>query len=414
MKELADIRQLEEEYQVLKRQYKLKELELNALLEITKAINNNVSEENLYKIYNFSIRANLNIDKLALFVFDEIWMCKVQFGLPENLRGTKLDLELLKVRENTRVKNLGLKEPFTQFDQVIPISHKQELLALVLVGTQKDEEDLNVTFLHAVSNLIIVAIENKKLARKQLRQEAFRKELEIAKEVQNFLFPDELPYGMRLQLEATYLPHHTIGGDYYDYIPINANQFLICIADVSGKGVPAAILMSNFQASLRTLTRQTTNLSIIIEELNYQILDSAKGENFITFFAAIYDHKLKEMVYVNSGHNPPLLISTENQAQLLDVGSTILGMFHPLPFIREGYITDLSDFLLVCYTDGITETFNDEDEEFGEKRLRRFIEDHATEDLRLLHRHLFDEIDQFKGKRQYHDDLTLLSCRVKS
>jgi sigma-B regulation protein RsbU (phosphoserine phosphatase) len=414
MKQDITANNLEEEIADLKRKFKLKELELNALLEITKAINNNVSEDDLYKIYKFSIRANLKIEKLVLFVFDGIWLSKVQFGVEGDLKGTKLSSDLLSIHENSSIDSLNVPPIFEQFDEVIPISHKKELLALVFVGqNNSDEEGLNVTFLHAISNLIIVAIENKKLARKELRQEAFRKELEIAKEVQNFLFPDELPYGIRLKIQATYLPHHTIGGDYYDYIPINQNQFLICIADVSGKGVPAAILMSNFQASLRTLTRQTTNLSIIIEELNYQILDSAKGENFITFFAAIYDHNLKEMVYVNSGHNPPVLVEKNKEIKHLEAGSTILGMFHPLPFINEGYITDLDDFLLVCYTDGITETFNEQDEEYGEKRLYDFISRYSNEDLNDLHRKLFLDIEEFKGKRNYQDDLTFLSCRVQ-
>jgi sigma-B regulation protein RsbU (phosphoserine phosphatase) len=105
-----------------------------------------------------------------------------------------------------------------------------------------------VKFIQALSNIIIVAIENKKLARKQLEQEAFRKELEIASDVQQFLFPDKLPNTERLKMEASYLPHDLVGGDYYDFIPINKNQFLLCVADVSGKGIPAALMMSNFQA----------------------------------------------------------------------------------------------------------------------------------------------------------------------
>ena len=134
-------------------------------------------------------------------------------------------------------------------------------------------------FIQALSNIIIVAIENKKLANKQLAQEAFRKELEIASDVQQFLFPESLPNTDILKVEASYLPHDIVGGDYYDYIPINKNQFLICIADVSGKGIAAALMMSNFQASLRTLCfSQTPNLTDIIEALNFQVLENTKGE----------------------------------------------------------------------------------------------------------------------------------------
>src|SRR5690606_29458738 len=125
----------------------------------------------------------------------------------------------------------------------------------VFVGGLDKNEDGSVDedglrFIQALSNIIIVAIENKKLAAKQLAQEAFRKELEIASDVQQYLFPESLPNTDILKVEASYLPHDIVGGDYYDYIPINKDQFLICIADVSGKGIGAALMMSNFQASL--------------------------------------------------------------------------------------------------------------------------------------------------------------------
>jgi len=223
-----------------------------------------------------------------------------------------------------------------------------------------------------------------------------------------------LPYGVRLKIEASYLPSHTVGGDYYDYIPINKNQFLLCIADVSGKGIPAAIIMSNFQASLRTLIRQTPNLSEIIQELNFQILENAKGENFITVFAAIYDHQLKTLVYVNAGHNPPILIDGNKNMNILTDGTTVLGVFHPLPFINEGFITELDSFLYFSYTDGLSETFNPEGQEFGADRINKYLMDNADQDLKQIHQGILDEVNRFKGNASYTDDITILSCRVDS
>jgi phosphoserine phosphatase RsbU/P len=223
-----------------------------------------------------------------------------------------------------------------------------------------------------------------------------------------------LPNTDRLKVEASYLPHDRVGGDYYDYIPINKNQFLICVADVSGKGIPAALMMSNFQASLRTLIRQTPNLTDIVEALNFQVLENTKGEKFITFFAAIYDINLKTMVFVNSGHNPPILWSRKNGIQLLEEGSTVLGAMHPLPFINEGFITDLEDFLIFCYTDGLTETINEEGKEFGSDALiEYFQQDHVyNRPLKTIHQDIIVALDLFKGTRGYHDDITILSCRV--
>ena len=400
----------------LKNQLSLKELELNSVLEITQAINNNLPEDSLFKIYDFTIRANLNISRLALYVLESKWVCKVNFGTENNFKPIhELPDEYSNITDIEPIDYGVEKSLFGEFDFVIPVLHKTEVLAYVFAGIDENQsETLNTTFLQAISNLLIVAIENKRLARRELNEQAFQKELEIAKDVQKYLFPDSLPNGIRLKMEASYLPHHTVGGDYYDYIPINKNQFLICIADVSGKGIPAAIMMSNFQASLRTLTRQTPNLSEIVAELNYQILDNAKGESFITFFVAIYDHSVNSMVYVNSGHNPPILVDQNKEMRLLTEGSTILGIFHPLPFINEGFISDLENFMFFSYTDGLTETSNITGEEYGSDRLEEYIRQNHHKKLSVIHEEILAEIDLFRGNEQLRDDITMLSCRVKA
>lgn len=400
----------------LKAQLERKELQLNALLEITQSINSNFPEESLYKIFNFTLRSNLNIKKLALFVFDEVWNCKVNFGTQKNFQKQKLDDRFTLIKNVHRMDEFEECE-FHEFDLVIPVSHKSDTLALVFVGglnhNVNNERDDSIKFIQALSNIIIVAIENKKLVRKQLVQEAFRKELEIASDVQQFLFPERLPYTERLKMEASYLPHDLVGGDYYDYIPINKNQFLICVADVSGKGIPAALMMSNFQASLRTLLRQTPNLKEIVEALNYQVMENTKGEKFITFFGAIYDISLKTMVFVNAGHNAPILIDKKHGIRLLEEGSTVLGAMNPLPFMNEGFITDLDDFTLFAYTDGLTETVNENGEEFGLQSLLDYFEKNSGKDIRTIHQDIIVALDGFKGKNAYRDDITMLTCRVE-
>jgi sigma-B regulation protein RsbU (phosphoserine phosphatase) len=402
---------------LLKKQVEKKELQLNALLEITQAINSNLPEDALFKIFNFTLRSNLQIRKLALFVFDESWNCKVHFGTKRNYSKVRLD-DRVKLIKNLHHMHEFENCEFDEFDKVIPILQKTETLALVFVGglgTPEDEheEEEIIKFIQALTNIIVVAIENKKLARKQLEQEAFRKELEIASDVQQFLFPEKLPNTPVLKLEASYLPHDRVGGDYYDYVPINKNQFLICVADVSGKGIPAALMMSNFQASLRTLLRQTPNLTEIVEALNYQVLENTKGEKFITCFAAIYDVALRTMIYVNAGHNPPLLLQKNKDICLLEDGSTVLGAMHPLPFLNEGFITDLDDFTLFCYTDGLTETVNESGQEFGQAWLTNYFQQNNHKDLKTIHQDIIVALDSFKGRNGYRDDITMLSCRVE-
>ncbi len=396
---------------LLKNKYDLKELELNALLEVTQAINSNLSEADLYKIYHFTLRANLQIKKLALFVLDEAWDCKVNFGTAVDFSNTTIDANFLEFDEITILEKQDKVGDFAEFEVCMPVLHKAQRLAFVFL---EGAVDVNFNFIQALTNIIIVAIENKKMARNALKQEALNKEMEIAREVQNFLFPETLPNEKGLEVEASYIPHQLVGGDYYDYIPIDDDRFLICIADVSGKGVPAAILMSNFQASLRTLVRQVTDITTIVHELNHQIMRSANGENFITFFGGIYDKQKKTFTYINAGHNPPMLICQEKQIHLLEKGTTILGSFDPLPFIEKGEIMDLQNFLFFGYTDGLTETMNTDNEEFGTKKVQDILFKNQEGSLKTLHEHMLSAVDDFRGEIPYFDDITMLSCRVEN
>jgi sigma-B regulation protein RsbU (phosphoserine phosphatase) len=188
---------------------------------------------------------------------------------------------------------------------------------------------------------------------------------------------------------------------------------MVCIADVSGKGMPAAILMSNFQAVLRTLIRNAKSPEEVIKELNYQTWQNARGENFITFFMAVYDYDQKTLRYINCGHNHPILI-TKHGLSTLSEGSTILGAFDPLPFLEMGEVKDLDNFSLFMFTDGLTETFDPDDEEFGQKRLETFLFEHKNKSLQQTHDDLMAVLESFKKGNSFGDDLTFLSCRVNN
>ena len=400
----------------LQHRFNVKKMELDSLLEVTQAINGNLPEESIYKIYHFTLRANLNINKLALFVFDETWACKVNFGTQTDWDQLVLPSNAFTYREITAIDKNDTSV-FQEFDLVVPIAQKSQVLAYVFLGNEQQDGEtprIDTVFVQTLTNIVIVAIENKKLARRQLRQEALNREIEIARQVQTLLFPKGLPYSDTVQVKAHYFPHRVIGGDYYDFIQISEAEFLVCIADVSGKGVPAAILMSNFQASLRTLVRQTNHLKTMVEELNHLIYQNARGENFITFFAAIYNQAQQSFCYINAGHNPPLFLVPGQPMRLLDKGTTILGAFQPLPFLEETFLEGIGRFTLFCYTDGLTEVNNRHGEEFGPENLARFFEDNRHLDPDDLHERLIKEINDFKAEKDFDDDVTLLTCRINN
>ena len=392
-----------------------KELEINALLEITQAVNNNLPEEDLYKIYEFTLRASLQVDRLVLCVKEEGWLCKVQFGTVNDFTQCS-SLEALDLKEIVRLKEIDFDFPlFSEFEMVIPVLHKDRILAFVfLKSSGKPGSHVDTTFIQALSNIMLVAIENKRLARRELEQQAFQRDMEIAKNVQEYLFPKELPKNNKLEVKAFYQPCKTVGGDYYDYIPMGDDQFLVCVADVSGKGVPAAILMSNFQAILRTLTRKSRDPEEMVHELNYQLAKNASGENFITFFMAMYDYAASRLHYVNAGHNPPVIIDEDKSLTTLKSGTTILGAFDPLPFLNIGVLDNLQKFSLYLFTDGITETFNAGEEEYGLERLQKMLLGHSDHSLDAIHEQLMLDLDAFRGDRLFEDDLTFLSCRVNN
>ncbi|MCV9386799.1 PP2C family protein-serine/threonine phosphatase [Reichenbachiella ulvae] len=394
----------------------LKELELNSLLEVTEAINNNLPEESLYKIYHFTLLANLKVKKLALFVKEEDWENKVFFGVKKEVCN-EVSLSAFESLKQTAAIDRNRQES-EHFEYAIPVLHKDKLLALVFIADVAQSQvgissKSPTTFLEAITNILIVAIENKKLARKQLAQEALAKELEIAKQVQKNLFPKALPQTKQLEIDAVYQPHHNVGGDYYDYMSIDENQYMVCIADVSGKGVPAALMMSNFQASLRTLVRQTRNLMNIVKELNYQLVHSGNSDIFITFFIASYDRESKVLNYANCGHNPPLLIQNGKKQQLTK-GTTVLGMFDPLPFIETEMLEGVESFQLFSYTDGLTEAENLKGEEFGEERVEQIVDQCDQSTAFELNRNMLAAVEKFREGKAYRDDITLLSVKEKS
>jgi sigma-B regulation protein RsbU (phosphoserine phosphatase) len=235
--------------------------------------------------------------------------------------------------------------------------------------------------------------------------------MEIAKKVQQLLFPKSLPENSDFNIDAHYSPHHTVGGDYYDWLSIDEHRKIVCIADVSGKGVPAALLMSNFQASLRTLLRKTSDLEEVIHDLNHQVFESANGENFITFFIALIDLKERKLTYVNAGHNPPFLMSSNGTIEKLEKGTLVLGALREIPFLEIGTTEINKTQTLLLYTDGLTEAFNENEEEFGPERVMDILNKNITGKPSLILSSILNEIDAFIGKRALSDDITLLACQ---
>ncbi|NQY66864.1 MAG: PP2C family protein-serine/threonine phosphatase [Flavobacteriales bacterium] len=392
----------------------LTEFKLNALLQITKAINNNVSTQQIIAIYRSVLKDQLKIGKLILFSYYDGWNCILKYGVKGLEKKINVNRDLANIIEIKTLESSNLQD--VSLDVIVPVFHKDKPLAYVLIGDINENEIQisptikHLNFIQTLTNIIAVAIENKRLTREGLRQERVKKELEMASEMQNMLFPETLPNNDKIEVSAYYQPHNEVGGDYYDYIQLNEDESLFCIADVSGKGISAALLMANLQAHLHALYQQYLTLEVVIKQLNEKVLKSAKGEKFITLFMAEYNSKTRKLKYINAGHNPPM-VWHNGRTEELTTGCPGLGMLTELPFINKGTMTMPPDSLIVCYTDGVVELENEKDEEYGTEMLEEAIQQYSRNSINELNLNIIKSLNTHKEGRPFLDDVALISCR---
>lgn len=392
----------------------VKKLQLHWLLQITKAINYNLPSSQLFGIYETVMRDQLQVSKLVLYIHEDSWQQMLSFGLPEGFRLEDVETRLGELNQ-LQFNNVHMPEWVRGFDSIIPVYHNERALAYAFIGEVRNPEITNLKevlpFIHTVTNIIVVAIENKRLTRDTIRQAQMQHELELAARMQSMLFPVTIPHNHRVDLLATYLPHQQVGGDYYDYIALNDDEVLICLADVSGKGISAALLMSNFQANLNAKAPFFKNLESLVMDLNASVNSAARGEKYITVFLGLLNTKTHLLHYVNAGHNPPFIVKG-GHVEFLETGTTGLGMFPELPFVTSGQAQLLPGSVLFCYTDGIVEQESSTGEPYGLDRFVALASKHADAfDTRALHKLLLDDFQGFKADTDALDDVTLLTCR---
>jgi sigma-B regulation protein RsbU (phosphoserine phosphatase) len=399
----------------LENKIKSKDFKLTSLLEITNSINSNKTVSEILNIYNYVLKEQLSIKKFILFNKQKSWNILQKTGIRGTIKDLNIEEDILRFTEITVIESSNNRS-LNKFDVIIPIYHKEKPLAYLVIGgiseSLNDNHFVHLNFIQTITNIVIVAIENKRLAKETIRQEGFKKELEVASEMQKLLFPSNLPNNARLDISAKYIPHHKVSGDYYDYIPINDDEFIVCIADVSGKGVAAAMLMANFQATLRTLfTYQSFDLEYLIEELNKKVFSSANGEKFITFFIGKYNSKTRRLKYVNAGHNWPLLIN-KKETKALNKGCIGLGMLEEIPFLESEEIDVPPNTTLILYTDGVVELENELEEQYETDRLTKVVKSFYPLSMEDLNGLIFGKLDEWRGEKPFVDDTAILSCRI--
>lgn len=387
----------------------------DALLELTQAINRNVPDDELFALYQRCLET-MGVGKLALFCRDEdqdAWGCMIEWGYPSRLPKLQNAAEVLSGKAHAIVDG----DTAVEFDLAIPVEHNGEVIAYVVMGDREEGRGMSpsiryVRFITTLTNVLVVALRNRALTAQRIQMAGLERELALAGEMQTMLLPSVLPNDQHRSFSARYRPHHHVGGDYYDAVLLPDGRMAIAMADVSGKGMPAAFLMSNFQAHLHAhLERDDNNIEDLVRSLNERVFSSAGGERFITLFLAIHNPKTRSIQYVNCGHNPPLFVPAKGAGTFLGEGCPGLGMLDVLPEVGAGQLNVEEESVLVCFTDGLVEQENTGGEAYGEFRLQKLVETERASGTEALNTAIIVDWEQHRGVADPADDTALLTVR---
>jgi len=314
----------------------------------------------------------------------------------------------------------------------VPLRTRSEILGVLLLGESRvlsrsfSTQERQV--LRACGDQFALMIENARLTGRVVEQETLRRDIALASEVQRRLLPDAPPRAECVDFAAASVPARRIGGDYYDFVELGDGRIGIALADVSGKGVPAALIMSVVQASLRIISSggdvPPPRLVALINQFVYR---STPASKYATFFYAQLDDRRRLLRYVNAGHNAPYLLragrdSTEGSAELqppqpsnieeLTVGGTVVGMF-PETEYDEATVELFPGDVLLVFTDGVPEAHNPENEEFGEERLQALLRQTAHLPADEIGARITSEMNNWVRDAEQYDDLTFIVMKVR-
>jgi sigma-B regulation protein RsbU (phosphoserine phosphatase) len=305
---------------------------------------------------------------------------------------------------------------------VLPLSLNQKLVGVMSLGPKRSEEPFSpsdLRLLGSVATQTGLALENSRLTSQVVLQiaerEKQRRELEIAREVQERLFPQEYPVVPGLELAGACRPALAIGGDYYDFVPLEGGRLGIAIGDISGKGIPAALLMATLRAFLRGQTvRGRGELARLMSDLSGLVYESSAPNRYATFFYAEYDPATRRLQYVNAGHNPPILLRCEAEGDVmrLTTGGPVIGLLPDCDYTQDEVQLAPGD-LLVAFTDGVSEAMNAAHEEWGEERLLPVLREVRNAPLPNIIERIMAGADTFVAGAAQHDDMTLVVVRLE-
>jgi predicted permease len=299
----------------------------------------------------------------------------------------------------------------------VPLLAKNDIAGVLLLGPPVGRAEYSAAEKRALRNCagqFALMIENARLTDRMVEQEKLNRDLLLAVEVQKRLFPDKPPVSATMELAGMSLPARSVGGDYYDFLDLGGQRIGIALADVAGKGVAAALIMSVVQASLRILaTEENVSLATLAARMNRYLHRSTGSNGYATFFYGQIDERTRQLRYVNAGHNPPCLLrcAVDQSIEELPAGGTVIGLF-PQSSYEESSVDLRPGDVLMAFTDGVPEAQNPQEEEFGEERLKNLLRQSAHLPVGEIASRIAGELKSWIDNAAQYDDLTFILVKV--
>ncbi len=415
-----------------------KVVELKTLFEVAKEFNSLLTQDQINSLFKYTLMGQLLTNKAFLAVRkDSTFKVLTSNGLVAepstnslsqivDVLATNLTIDhtsqryskslVISQRESSPVKELGLELCLAIRQENPESKGTDHIIALVGLGpklTKKEYSAAELQMVESIANLSLLSIEKTYLMDEMIEKRRMMEELAIARTIQQGLIPNPIPELDALDTALMSIPSREVGGDYVDVARTPDGNLIFAIADVSGKGIPAALLMANLQAMLHVLLPVEISLSEAVGRINTLLVQNTPSDRFITFFLGKFYRDEKCFRYINAGHNPGFLLRNGKQEiEELSTGGLLLGALPTLMPYETGEVFLEKGDRLLLYTDGVTETFNpSRTEEFGEERLQEILLRYREDDSKTFLDKLLREVESF-GDPRASDDLTALTIRL--
>jgi len=404
---------------------------LQFLVETSKVLNSTLDLPELLEIVLGLTTAQTRAERATLFLVDaarqQLWSLVAQ-GLGQQEIRLPFGKGLAGwVAQTGEIVNLADAYESPQFDAhfdrkfgyrtrsilVMPVRDRGGRIVGVLELLNKRGgpfDDVDIEFLESISVHAAIALDNARLHKESLERQRLERDLALARTIQQGLLPKAPPRLHGLDVAVRHETCYFVGGDYYDFLPVSGSQLFV-IADVEGKGASSALVMSNLQATLRTLVRHVHALEGVMYYLNQALLESTRGEKYLTLFLGLLDLPRRGLHYINAGHLPPLVIGANAAPRPLQQGGPVIGLLPGLRYAR-GYVELQKGEVVVACTDGITEASNAAEEQYGLERLAHTVAQQRARPAAEIVDAVFDDVNGFSAGAERRDDRVVLALKV--